>query len=98
MGCAYIVIMFVKKYGRFSMKGSIREHIVIIAGSAVAVSVYMLMSLLFKNLYLRFFIPMAAAVIVYALICLLFKVRQFTELFNMVLVKLRIKKEKKEDE
>ncbi len=87
-----MIAVYVKQYGKWSMKGSFREFAVMILGTVLCVLVYFGVKFLMPdNLYIRFFIPCIAAVAVYAAVCRLFKVRQFMELWNMIVSKFKKK-------
>ena len=83
-----MIIAYIYKYGKWNMEGSAREFAIMIFGAALCILVYLgLRHVLYSNLYLRFFIPCGAGVLVYAAVARIFKVRQFMELWNMVISK-----------
>ncbi len=91
-GSVYVIIVYTKKFGKINLDGFFKQHFFILLGSAVAVVIYVFMGKLFSNLYLRFLIPGALGLLAYAAICIVFKVRQFTEILDMILRKLHLKK------
>lgn len=85
-----MIIVYVKQYGKWSMKGSLKEFVVMILGTVMCVLAYFGVKFLMPdNRYIRFFVPCIVAVAVYIVICRVFKVRQFMELWNMVVSALR---------
>ena len=83
-----MVLAYIWKYGKWNMEGSVREFAIMILGAALCIGTYFgLRHTLYFNLYLRFFIPCAAAALVYIAVARIFKVRQFMELWDMVISK-----------
>ena len=83
-----MIAAYIRKYGKWNMEGSAREFTVMIFGAVLCIFVYLgLRHVLSANLYLRFFIPCGAGVLIYVAVARIFKVRQFMELWNMVISK-----------
>ena len=83
-----MIAAYVKRYGKWNTEGTLREFSLILLGAGLCGAVYLLLrSVLSSNLYLRFFIPCAAGVAVYALFARVCRVRQFMELWNMLISK-----------
>ena len=90
-----MITVYIKQYGRWSMKGSLREFALIFLGTAVCVGLYLLLSrLLSFNLWLRFLVPCAAGGLGYLVIMRIFKVKQFMGLKNMLMGRFKKGKNK----
>ena len=93
LATAVMIVVYIKQYGRWKMEGSVREFAFILLGTAVCVGLYFgLSALLSFNLWLRFFVPCIVGAAGYLAVMRIFKVKQFMELWNMLLGKLRRRK------